>query len=216
LLPVAGETTILANTLGNLSGVGITDVLIVTGFAAARITEQVPGLSERYGVRLELLHNDRAEDWNNAYSLWLARSAFRQPVLLVNGDTVHPISVERAMLAAQGPGILLAVDTVKALAEEEMKIRLKPDGSLARINKTVEPSAAAGEYIGVTLIEPGAGPALTEATWRRDPNLYYEDGYQEFVDRGGRVDVAPIGDVPWVEVDNLADLERARELACHY
>ncbi|HEV7708903.1 MAG TPA: phosphocholine cytidylyltransferase family protein, partial [Asanoa sp.] len=27
---------------------------------------------------------------------------------------------------------------------------------------------------------------------------------------------ATIGDIPWVEVDNHADLARAREIACHY
>ena len=219
LLPISEKRTILENTLANLQRVGITDVLVITGFAADRITELVPALSEQYGMRLELLHNDRAEEWNNAYSLWLARDAFRQPVLLVNGDTVNPVAVQRALLSARGPGIVLAVDTVKALAEEEMKVALKPDGSLARINKAVEPSIAAGEYIGLTLIEPAAGPALAEVlerTWRRDPQLYYEDGYQEFVDSGGRVEVAPIGEVDWVEVDNVADLQRARGMACHY
>ncbi len=219
LLPISGERTILENTVANLREVGITEVLVVTGFAAGRIAEQAPALRARYGVRVDLVHNDRAEEWNNAYSLWLAREAFRTPVLLVNGDTVHPVTAQHALLAARGPGIVLAVDTVKALAEEEMKIQLKADGSLARINKAVLPATAAGEYIGLTLIEPAAGPELTEAleaTWRRDPQLYYEDAYQEFVDRGGRVEVAPIGAVDWVEVDNLADLERARELACRY
>jgi len=55
-----------------------------------------------------------------------------------------------------------------------------------------------------------------EATWMRDPQLYYEDGFQEFVDRGGVVGTAPIGPVDWVEVDDHDDLGRARELACLY
>ena len=151
--------------------------------------------------------------------MWLACGAFARPVLLVNGDTVHPVSVEKAVLAARGPEVVLAVDTVKTLAEEEMKILLKPDGTLARINKAVDPAVAAGEYIGVTMIEPTAGPALAAAlmaTWMRNPDLYYEDGYQEFVDRGGAVAVAPIGDVDWVEVDDPRDLDRAREIACRY
>ena len=82
----------------------------------------------------------------------------------------------------------------------------------------MEPTAAYGEYIGVTLIESAGAAALTdalEATWRRDTDLYYEDGYQELADRGGDVRIAPIGTVTWVEVDDHADLARAREIACH-
>jgi hypothetical protein len=52
------------------------------------------------------------------------------------------------------------------------------------------------------------------STWERDPNLYYEDGYQELVNRGRRIDVAPIGTVDWVEIDNHDDLARAREIVC--
>ena len=55
--------------------------------------------------------------------------------------------------------------------------------------------------------------AALEATWRRDPSLYYEDGFQELADRGGAIAVAPIGEVEWVEVDNHDDLRRAREIA---
>lgn len=219
LLPIDGDTTILDNTLANLAQVGITEVVIVTGFAAERIARVAPMLADKHGLRLSQVYNPRAETWNNAYSLWLARGAFARPVLLVNGDTVHPVSVEKVVLAARGPEVVLAVDTVKTLAEEEMKILLKPDGTLARINKAVDPAVAAGEYIGVTMIEPTAGPALAAAlmaTWMRNPDLYYEDGYQEFVDRGGAVAVAPIGDVDWVEVDDPRDLDRAREIACRY
>jgi choline kinase len=46
--------------------------------------------------------------------------------------------------------------------------------------------------------------------------LYYEDGFKEYADRGGEVRVAPIGEVKWVEVDDHADLARAREITCRY
>jgi len=217
LLPVDGDRTILDIALANLKHVGLDEVVVVTGFAAHRITELQGELERRHGVRLELIFNPKAEEWNNAYSLWCARDALRKGVVLVNGDTVHPASVEERVLEARGPDLVLAVDDQKALGEEEMKLHLTPDGFMDRINKALDPATAQGEYIGVTLIEPAAAEPLTdalEATWRRDPGLYYEDGFQEFADRGGRVGTAPIGSVDWVEVDDHADLERAREVAC--
>jgi CMP-2-keto-3-deoxyoctulosonic acid synthetase len=36
------------------------------------------------------------------------------------------------------------------------------------------------------------------------------------VNRGAHIATAAIGDVPWIEVDTLEDLERAREIVCHY
>lgn len=219
LLPVAGERTILDIALGNLAAAGLAEVVVVTGFAAHRIDTRLEALQRRYGLRLRTLFNDRALEWNNAYSLWLARDLFGEGALLCNGDTVHPASVEQTVLAARGPDVLLALDENKKLDEEEMKVVLGEDGTMRRINKVIDPAVAAGEYIGVTVIEASAAEGLAdalEATWRRDPNLYYEDGYQEYVDRGGKVHVAPIGEVAWVEVDNHADLARAREIACHY
>ncbi len=217
LLGVDGDRTILDVALGNFRHVGLERAVIVTGHAHERIAERVPELEQRYSLAIELVFNPKALEWNNAYSLWCARELFAEGVLLANGDTVHPASVEERLLAARGPDLLIAVDDEKALGEEEMKVHLTTDGFLDRINKALDPTTAQGEYIGVTLIEPAGAGALAdalEATWRRDPGLYYEDGFQEFADRGGRVGTAPIGTVEWVEVDDHADLARAREVAC--
>ncbi|MGD0376572.1 MAG: NTP transferase domain-containing protein [Streptosporangiaceae bacterium] len=222
LLPVAGETTILDIALRNLSAVGLSEVVIVVGHAADAIADRAASLERSYRIALELVYNDRALDWNNAYSLWLAREHFGTGVLLVNGDTVHPVSVEKTLLAARVAAgksqadVILAVDNVKRLADEEMKVVVDARGLLARINKKLDPAGAYGEYIGATLIEATAATPLAaalEATWRRDPGLYYEDGYQELADRGGEIAVAPIGAVDWVEVDDHDDLRRAREIA---
>ena len=217
LLGVDGDRTILDIALGNFAHVGLTDAVIVTGHAHDRLAERVPALERHHGLKLELVYNEKALEWNNCYSLWCAREAFAEGVLLANGDTVHPASVEESLLAARGPELLIAVDDVKPLGAEEMKVHVTADGYLDRINKALDPATAQGEYIGVTLIEPAAAGPLAdalEATWRRDTTLYYEDGFQELADRGGRVGIAPIGAVEWVEVDDHVDLARAREVAC--
>ena len=220
LLAVDDDRTIFELAVANLRKVDITDVVVVTGHAAGCIEEVQPTLEERYGVTLHLVFNDRHADWNNAYSLWLAREAVQEGVLLVNGATVHPVSVEQRLLDARGQApLLLALDDRKRLGEEEMKVSLAPHGGLTRINKALDPERAHGEYIGVSLIEPEVAEPLAAAlqvTFERDPGLYYEDGYQELVDRGGDVRTADIGDTPWVEVDNHADLARARQIACRY
>src|SRR5216683_2287143 len=173
LLPVAGPTTILDIALRNLAAVGLRDVVIVVGHGAGMISERAADLEDAHGVALTLVHNHRAQEWNNAYSLWLAREYFARGVLLVNGDTVHPVSVEKTLLAAQAerqgaerqgaerqgaglPGIILAVDNVKRLGDEEMKVVLDERGLLAKITKKMDPAQAFGEYIGATLIGPAA------------------------------------------------------------
>jgi len=220
LLPVDGEGTILDRALANLRAAGLERAVVVTGFASERIAERVPALEQRHGVAVELLYNDRALEWNNAYSLWLTREALCEGAILVNGDTVHPPSVQRALLGARGDAdLVLAVDREKALGEEEMKVLLDGSGRMTRVHKAIDPGRAHGEYIGVALVEPRAAAALAdalEATWRRDPALYYEDGFQELADRGGAVTTAAIGAVDWVEVDNDSDLARAREIACRF
>lgn len=220
LLAVDGARTILELAVANLCEVGISDIAVVTGHAAGAIEAACPQLEERYGADLELIYNDRFADWNNAYSLWLARDVLAESALLINGDTVHPVSVERRLLERRGDApMLLALDDAKSLGEEEMKVELDGGGALTRINKALDPDKAGGEYIGVSLIEGEASGEVADAlaaTFERDPSLYYEDGYQEHADRGGVIRTASIGAVDWVEVDNHDDLARAREIACRF
>ncbi len=219
LTPVDGDTTILDIALANLAAVELRRVVIVVGYRAESVQQRQADLQKRHGVEIVLVHNDKAEEWNNCYSLWLAREHFAAEVLLLNGDTVHPVSVEHTMLAARGARIVLAIDDEKTLAHEEMKTVFDGRGLLSRITKLMPPEDAFGEYIGATYIPAAAAGALAdslEETWRRDPDLYYEDGFQTYVDHGGEIGMASVGGTSWVEVDDHADLARAREIACHY
>jgi choline kinase len=227
LLPVDGELTILDVILRNLAKVGLTDTVLVVGHAADALIARVPDLEARHGLAIEIIRNDRF-DRNNAYSLWLARDAYAEGALLVNGDTVHPVEVEQTLLAAPAaapgePEIILALDVTKKLTDEAMKVTLAGSDTgtghrtVRKITKQMPVADAHGEYIGATLIGAGVADDLAAAldeTWRRGPNLYYEDGYQVLADQGVPVGVAPLPPLEWIEVDDHVDLARAREVAC--
>jgi choline kinase len=219
LVPVDGERTVLDTALANFAKAGLTDVAIVTGYKAQAIEDRLGDLERTHGVTLETVFNDKAEEWNNAYSLWCARSLFQDGVVLCNGDTVAPLSVTETLLAASGRGddLVLALDDHKTLTDESMKATVDETGQLQQLTKRMPNEAGLGEYIGLTLIEPIAHEILADAlhwVWNEDPQLYYEDGFAELAKRGGRVGVQSIGAVEWTEVDDHADLERAREIAC--
>lgn len=216
LEPADDGRSILELAIANLEAAGVEAITVVTGHRAEAIEEACPHLESRYEVDLTLRYNPRHATMNNAYSVWCVRDVLAQGAILVNGDTVHPGGVEQALLAARGRApILLALDAHKSLGDEEMKVQLV-DGRLRRVSKHVDPARADGEYIGVSLIEAAAADELAAAlqrTFEQDPDRYYEDGYQEFVDRGGVVETVSIGaGVPWIEVDDHADLARARRL----
>lgn len=217
LLPVDGDRTIFELAVANLRATDVTDVAVVTGHGAEQIEDAGAALAQRYGVTFHYILNDKYAEWNNCYSLWLAREVFHETAILVNGDTVHPPQVEQHLVKARGSApLLLALDDVKELGDEEMKVSLADDGSVQRINKALDPNAVAGEYIGVSLIESASSTRLADAletTFQRDTTLYYEDGFELYASQGDTVRTAPIGTTSWVEVDNHDDLARARQIA---
>lgn len=219
LVPLDDRRTVLDVTLASFAAVGLAEVAIVVGYCGTAIAERVGGWEAATGLRITLVENDHAEDRNNAYSLWCAREMLGNGVLLANGDTLHPASVDRLLLeSASADAIALAVDSSKPLGDEEMKVACDGTGRVKSISKLL-PHDADGEYIGVSLVPPACGAGLVDAlerTWRADAHRYYEDAYQLLADEGMTIEARTIGEVPWTEIDDLADLERARELVCRY
>ncbi|GAB3648299.1 phosphocholine cytidylyltransferase family protein [Glycomyces tarimensis] len=215
LLPLTETETILDTIVAGLTAVGIRDIAITVGHAAERIREHAPALERRYGARVTLVDNDRPH-WNNAYSLWTARERYSGGAILVNGDTVHPHSIEERLLSAaeDNPQLLLALDDHKTLTEEAMKVRIGPAG-VELIHKQQPIEAAAGEYIGVSLIPSGLADDLTKAlevTFTRDHTRYYEDAYQLLAE-AGQIGTVSTGPVAWTEVDDHADWAAAKAIA---
>jgi choline kinase len=220
LVRLADGSTVLDRILDNFASQGLTRAAIIVGYCADAILERMDDMEARHGLSLDAVMNDHPEDRNNAYSLWCARDVLMGGnVLLSNGDTVHPPSVQQVLLEDldAATSIRLAVDAVKTLGDEEMKVDLHPDGRLRAISKEL-PHSSPGEYIGVALVPAPAAAALVDAlerVWSGNPQHFYEAAFQALADDGVAIETRPIGTTSWIEIDSLDDLSTANRLVCH-
>ncbi len=217
LVPLADGSTVLERILKNFRANDVRAASIVVGYCAEAVSSRLDALEAATGLRLSLIHNDHAEDRNNAYSLWCAREVLARGALLVNGDTLHSSAVQQRLLAGPAPmSIRLAIDDRKRLGDEEMKVTLDSGGLLVDISKSL-PHDSSGEYIGVAVVPRTAAGQLIEAlerVWLADDSQFYEAAFRELARNGCSIEARSIGVTDWIEIDSGDDLLRANELIC--
>jgi choline kinase len=212
MVAVAGRPLLL-RTIDRLAAAGLAgaDVIVVTGYRQEAIRARLD--QEGLGA-CQTVFNPRWEDWNNNYSLLVAREAVGQDdVLQIDGDVLFDGKVIPRMLAAPGPGCM-SIDVRDELDAETMKVAADGQGRIQRISKQLPPASAAGEYIGLSRLDaPLARLVFDEIT--RFPALsltheYYEHAYHRLAGRGeGPFRVVDVHDCVTTEIDDLADLQRA-------
>ena len=197
LLDIGGKS-ILDHQLDAVEGLGITEVVIVTGYRREQIHAAIAGRGN--GLRYTTVVNHQFFDTNTAYSLWLARDHFEgDDILYFNGDVMFPPALPQRLLDSALPNPL-AIE-IKPCGDEEVKVVVDGGGRVTQISKEVDTSAALGEFIGVERIVASG-----------DRSAYFEKALESLAAEHplSSVDVT---DLPCIEIDFPEDLENARELA---
>ena len=213
LLEVAGRS-ILDRMLDALADAGIPRVVIVTGYRADRIEDHVRHRAR--SVDIVMIRNAAYATTNNAASLAVAQGAVGgDGFVLCDGDVVCAASPFPALLASPDDSAIV-VDRGAALDEEAMKVAIDARHRVTRLSKQLDAKTSAGESIGVQKIGGAALPALwralDEIVATRAATAYYEDAFQQLIDRGVPFGVTSVAPGTWREVDDAADLEAARSL----
>jgi choline kinase len=186
--------------------------VVVTGYLAGAVEDHLRRTPPP--VPVDLAPNPDFATTGNCMSVLAARQRMGSAgMVLCDGDVVLTGNA-LARLAADPAQVALLLDSGTALAGEEMKVQLDPQGCVRRLSKRLAPAEAAGESIGVQKIAGAALPILwaTLESMRDagDTQDYYEDAFQRMIQAGVTFRTVPVGHHEWTEIDDLADLEDAR------
>ena len=202
LVEVGGRPLIL-HQIEALADHGIGPVLVVAGYKAEEVRSVV-------GDRADFIVNDRYQETNSLYSLWLAREHMEGPFILLNCDLFFSPEILERLLDA--PANSLAYDSTSSRGREQTKIAVK-DGRVVDIGKDVPPGSARGESLGTLKFDAEGAKAMFDAADR----LIREGNERAWVIEATRaastqVDIHAINvaGLAWTEIDFPYDLDVAR------
>jgi choline kinase len=214
LVDLDGET-ILGRTVRLLASYGVRKVVLATGYRDDAVRAAMQGVP----VAVEYCRNPEFDRTQNSVSLALCRGALGTDAFFkLDGDVVFQRQVlER--LDASPAELAVAVDAGRMLDGEAMKVTLSHPGAtmIAAFGKGIALSQSAGESIGIERISSSFSArlfsGLEAAIEAGETNLYYEDVYSRLIAaQAVQAEAVAVADLPWTEVDDFSDLERAREL----
>ncbi len=208
LIDLSGRS-VLHWQLLHLHAVGISDVVVVTGFGADLVEAEIAGL-DLPGMAVRTLYNPFYGVTDNLATCWLARGEMSGAFLLLNGDTLFEPAIAQGLLAASPAPVTVTIDRKSAYDADDMKVLTEGD-QLRAIGKTIP--AFDAESIGFLRFSAEGAAAFVEAVERalRTPEglkRWYLSVINELAADAGAVAVASIEGLDWAEMDFPEDVPR--------
>lgn len=212
LLPLGHSTNILNWQLSQLEIAGIEEVVVVIGFHAEKVEQEVANYAGQMPVRT--LYNPFFKVADNLGSVWIAREEMKEDFIILNGDTLFTSNVVVDLMKNAEKPITVTVAYKESFDDDDMKVTLKEGGLVHAVSKKIPLEDVNAESIGMILFQ-GEGVQTfrqrVESLMRVQTSLgrYYLsviDALAKEVEIG----TSEAGQENWGEVDFPLDLERAQ------
>jgi choline kinase len=214
LLDIGGKT-LAERQIEAFADCGIKDFVVVTGYAASRMSEALSGIAAARGLDIRTVFNPFFAVADNLASCWLARHEMTGDFIQVNGDNVFKADLAKRLLSAPKAPVTVAINHKSKYDADDMKVML--DGTrLTEIGKTLPIEAVDAEAIGFYIFRGEGGPRYVA---QLDEAMHDPAGLKQWFPSAigllaKKISVATISldGVEWCEVDFPADLQTARHM----
>lgn len=202
---IAGQP-LIRYTLGLLTGMGIRDIAVVTGYQSQMVTQALDG------CRYTHYYNPFYPITNSIVSAWCARDfiAAEDDLVIMNGDVFAEEAVFRCLMEETRSPLML-FDTTR-IQDADYRFQCSHDATLLKYGKELEDAETTGEYVGIGKI---GGCALWDFKQRivdmvngQDYGCWWEEALYRTVGEGKQVHVRDVAGMFWAEVDYIEDYMR--------
>ncbi len=213
LLPVDGSRPALEIQLRTLAACGIQRATVMVGFGADKV-EHFLARCPLPEIEVTTRFNPFFTLSNNLATCWTAIPEMTEDFVLLNGDTLFEPAVLERLLLAPFAAVSLAIDRKPSYDEDDMKVSIRPERTLAAVGKTLSPAVVHGESIGLMTFRASGVPAFRVALEKamRDPTAL-QRWYLSVIDalaHSSLVEVTSIEGLWWAETDTPEDLAEVR------
>lgn len=220
-MTLVNETPILFNALGNLQSIGVKNVVIVVGYLADQIQNQVG--NSYMDLHIKYVVNDRYEETNTSYSLKLGLEASGEyeTLYLLEGDVFFEKNLldlidrcleENATLVEKYQpyldGTFVDLNADSYVTEWTHKSVRKDGYRVEDKYKTINIHKFSKEFVDNILIKKVK--EICEATDGSAPLEYVMESIVK--ENGNQIYGLECGEFKWYEIDDLQDLKRAEEI----
>jgi len=213
LLEFAGRS-LLERHIDILTACGVTDIVVVVGYAADRIEAALAGLTTT--ARTRTVYNPDYRQ-GSIVTQWSVREALGEggDVLLMDADVLYDKRLIERLVASPHANCFLLDRAIEA-GEEPVKLCVK-DGALVDFRKN--PSREydwCGESVGFFKLSEATARRLVDSTRAYietgRTGEYYDEALRDLLiaDPPGSFGFEDITGLPWIEIDFAADIEEAR------
>ncbi len=203
----AGGLTLVERQMLLLQRAGIHDITVVVGCQAERVRSLC-------GHRATYVENTRFAETNSLYSLWMARALLYEGFVVLNCDVLfHPVLLSDLLTSRHEDALLIAYPEPHQppFGDEEMKVQVRR-GRVVDMSKTMDPSEADGENLGIVKFGPAGAATLVTIMDRlvADGELraWAPRAFREFAQVRPLHAISTRG-LPWIEIDFPEDYQRA-------
>ena len=214
LLTIEG-ITILERMITNIQVCGIDQFVVVLGYLENQIREFIATTFP--DLKVSFIVNERYIETNTAYSLMLACDAVKGKAFVkFDADVVFDKSILKNLLDSNYQ-TSLCVDTNIQLDSEEIKVAVQGENRITHASKTLNPTDAIGESIGIEKVSQATAALLFNELklMMEDQNnhqAYYEAAYERLIEQDVLFFALDITGFKWVEIDTLVDFSDATKL----
>ena len=213
LLPVDGSRPALEIQLRTLAACGIQRATVMVGFGADKV-EHFLARCPLPEIEVTTRFNPFFALSNNLATCWTAIPEMTEDFVLLNGDTLFEPAVLERLLRAPFAAVSLAIDRKPSYDEDDMKVSIRHERTLAAVGKTLPPAVVHGESIGLMTFRASGVPAFRVALEKamRDPTAL-QRWYLSVIDalaHSSLVEVTSIEGLWWAETDTPEDLAEVR------